>query len=53
METTAKMIEELRSYLENAAKQTGFNFLDPNILKISQQLDKLIVAQMMNLSKRL
>ncbi|WP_432774168.1 aspartyl-phosphate phosphatase Spo0E family protein [Brevibacillus gelatini] len=48
METTSKMIDALRQKLEHAAKAAGYNFLDPEIVKISQQLDKLIVAHMMH-----
>ena len=53
MKPTCKSIEELRSQLELAAKNVGYNFLDPEIVKISQQLDQLIVAHMMCSSKRL
>ncbi|MFY0545081.1 Spo0E family sporulation regulatory protein-aspartic acid phosphatase [Brevibacillus sp. H7] len=52
MEITRKMIDELRQQLERAAKEVGYNFLDPEIVAISQQLDKLIVAHMLQLSKR-
>ncbi|MBY0087692.1 aspartyl-phosphate phosphatase Spo0E family protein [Brevibacillus sp. M2.1A] len=46
METMSKMIDDLRLRLERAAKDSGYNFLDPEIVRISQQLDKLIVAHM-------
>ncbi|GED58019.1 aspartyl-phosphate phosphatase Spo0E family protein [Brevibacillus formosus] len=46
METMSKMIDDLRLKLERAAKDAGYNFLDPEIVRISQQLDKLIVAHM-------
>ncbi|MGK5508219.1 Spo0E family sporulation regulatory protein-aspartic acid phosphatase [Brevibacillus formosus] len=46
METMSKMIDDLRLKLERAAKDAGYNFLDPEIVRISQQLDKLIVEHM-------
>jgi hypothetical protein len=52
MEITNKMIDDLRQKLEYTAKRRGYNFLDPEIVKISQQLDKLIVAHMRNDEKR-
>jgi hypothetical protein len=52
MEITRMMIDELRQQLEREAKEAGYNFLDPKIVEISQQLDKLIVAHMTQLSKR-
>lgn len=52
MEITSKMIDDLRQKLERAAKKAGYNFLDPEIVKISQQLDKLIVAHMTQDEKR-
>lgn len=52
MEITSKMIDELRQKLETAAKSRGYNFLDPEIVRISQKLDKLIVAHMRNGEKR-
>ncbi|MFD2371422.1 Spo0E family sporulation regulatory protein-aspartic acid phosphatase [Brevibacillus sp. GCM10020057] len=51
MKITNQMIDDLRSKLERAAKDAGYNFLDPEIVRISQQLDKLIVAHM-QLEKR-
>lgn len=53
MNSTSKSIEELRSHLELAAKKSGYNFLDPKIVKISQQLDQLLVAHMKHSRKRL
>ncbi|EST52427.1 sporulation protein Spo0E [Brevibacillus panacihumi W25] len=52
MEITSKMIDDLRQKLESAAKNAGYNFLDPEIVRISQQLDKLIVAHMRQYEKR-
>lgn len=52
MEITSRMIDDLRQKLERAAKDAGYNFLDPEIVKISQQLDKLIVAHMLKYAKR-
>jgi hypothetical protein len=52
MEITRSMIDELRHQLERAAQEVGYNFLDPEIVAISQQLDKLIVAHMLQLAKR-
>lgn len=48
MEATNRMIDDLRRKLERAAKDAGYNFLDPEIVRISQQLDKLIVAHMLH-----
>ncbi|QRG65372.1 aspartyl-phosphate phosphatase Spo0E family protein [Brevibacillus choshinensis] len=48
MEITNQMIDDLRRKLECAAKDAGYNFLDPEIVRISQQLDKLIVAHMLH-----
>ncbi len=52
MESTQKQIEELRLRLQQAVKEAGYNFLDPNIVKISQQLDKLIIEHMISVTKR-
>lgn len=52
MEITQKMIDDVRQQLEEAVRESGYNFLDPEIVKISQQLDKLIVAHMTQDSKR-
>ncbi|EMT54044.1 MULTISPECIES: aspartyl-phosphate phosphatase Spo0E family protein [Brevibacillus] len=52
MEITQKMIDDVRRQLEQAAKNAGYNFLDPEIVKISQKLDKLIVAHMIQDGKR-
>lgn len=52
MEITSKMIDDLRNKLESAAKNAGYNFRDPEIVRISQQLDKLIVAHMQQDEKR-
>jgi hypothetical protein len=52
MEITRNMIDELRQQLERAAKEVNYNFLDPHIVEISQQLDKLIVAHMAQIAKR-
>ncbi|QQE76262.1 aspartyl-phosphate phosphatase Spo0E family protein [Brevibacillus composti] len=52
MEITQKMIDDVRQQLEVAVRESGYNFLDPEIVKISQQLDKLIVAHMTQDSKR-
>lgn len=52
MEITRKMIDELRQHLERAAQEAGYNFRDPKIVAISQKLDELIVAHMMQPLKR-
>ncbi|USG68065.1 aspartyl-phosphate phosphatase Spo0E family protein [Brevibacillus ruminantium] len=52
MEITQKMIDDVRQQLEQAVKNSGYNFLDPEIVKISQHLDKLIVAHMTQDAKR-
>lgn len=46
VEITNQMIDDLRRKLERAAEDAGYNFRDPEIVRISQQLDKLIVAHM-------
>ncbi|MGD8191167.1 aspartyl-phosphate phosphatase Spo0E family protein [Brevibacillus ginsengisoli] len=53
MKPSSKAIEELRSHLQSAAKKEKYNFLDPDIVRISQQLDQLIVDHMTPSSKRL
>ncbi|UFJ42270.1 aspartyl-phosphate phosphatase Spo0E family protein [Brevibacillus humidisoli] len=45
---TRKAIEELRAYLEKAVQRLDYDLLNPEILKISQELDQLIVAQMVH-----
>jgi len=44
-------IEELRRQLLKAAKEAGFDFRDPKIQQISEELDKLIVASMQRTNK--
>jgi hypothetical protein len=52
MDQTRKKIEELRQRLEKEAQKTGYNFLDPEIVRISQELDRLIVADMLQIIKQ-
>ncbi|CAJ1002564.1 MULTISPECIES: aspartyl-phosphate phosphatase Spo0E family protein [Bacillales] len=52
MKITQKKIDDLRQQLERAAKDAGYNFNDPKIVRMSQQLDRLIVAHMLQYAKR-
>ncbi|NGQ96342.1 aspartyl-phosphate phosphatase Spo0E family protein [Brevibacillus sp. SYP-B805] len=52
MENAEAMIEQLRQHLQAEAEKTGYNFLDPRIVRISQELDRLIVASMLPLIKQ-
>lgn len=45
------LLEEVRIHLVKTAEKSGFHFLDPEIVRISQELDKLIVANMRKWSK--
>ncbi|WP_139488807.1 aspartyl-phosphate phosphatase Spo0E family protein [Brevibacillus dissolubilis] len=46
-----KRIEELRRHLESAAREAGYNFLDPYMIEVSQQLDQLMVAHMQTMKR--
>jgi hypothetical protein len=52
MGVTSKKIEELRQTLQKAAKDINYNFLNPDLLRISQKLDQLIVGHMRQGSKK-
>lgn len=45
-------IEQKRSTLVEVAKQKGFNLLHPDVLRVSQELDRLIEKQMKQIRKR-
>ncbi|GED18255.1 Spo0E like sporulation regulatory protein [Aneurinibacillus migulanus] len=45
-------IEQKRSRMLEVAKQKGFNLLHPDVLRASQELDKLIEKQMKQIRKR-
>jgi len=52
MNHSQSLLEEVRSDLVKAAEKRSFYFIDPEILRLSQELDKLIVANMRKWAKR-
>jgi hypothetical protein len=52
MENAETIIEQLRQQLQAEAEKAGYNFLDPRIVRISQELDRLIVASMLSIIKQ-
>ncbi|WP_082866991.1 aspartyl-phosphate phosphatase Spo0E family protein [Paenibacillus elgii] len=47
----AELIEIVRLELRKLAESKGFNFLDPEVIRKSEELDQLLNAFKQNLSK--